>query len=102
MIRFARTALILLVSATSVSQKVASGKASQTATAQHSEIGKHEIDVMMDNTEGSLNAGKPTPNLNTSNEALSFRRNAQFYSWRGNCYTQDRDQNWYQIDARLC
>jgi hypothetical protein len=101
MIRFARTALILFVAAISLPQKVTSGEGSQTATAQHSEIGKHEIDAMID-TEGSLKAGKPTPNLSTSNEALSVRRNAQFYSWRGNCYTQDRDQNWYQIDARLC
>ena len=46
MIRFARTALILLVAAISLPQKVTSGEGSQTATAQHSEIGKHEIDAI--------------------------------------------------------
>ena len=59
------------------------------------------VEVMI-TTEGSPQATAPKPSLSTSNEALTVRRNAHFYSWRGNCYTQDRDQNWYQVDARLC
>src|ERR1700736_3513334 len=74
--------------------------ASPTATWQRSEMGNQGVEVMI-TTEGSPQATAPKPSLSTSNEALTVRRNAHFYSWRGNCYTQDRDQNWYQVDARL-
>jgi hypothetical protein len=90
MARFVRTALILLVAST-FSHKLTSQEASPTATRQRSEIGKAGVEVMI-NTEGSPQATARAPSLSTSNEALSVRRNAHFYSWRGNCYTQDRDQ----------
>jgi hypothetical protein len=100
MARFVRTALILLVAGT-FSHKLTSQEASPTATWQRSEMGNQGVEVMI-TTEGSPQATAPKPSLSTSNEALTVRRNAHFYSWRGNCYTQDRDQNWYRVDARLC
>src|SRR5205823_1332379 len=56
----------------------------EAMTRQRSEMGNHGVEVMV-NTEGSPQATAPTPSLSTSNEALSVRRNAHFYSWRGNC-----------------
>ena len=100
MARFVRTALILLVAGT-FSHKLTSQEASPTATWQRSEMGNQGVEVMI-TTEGSPQATAPKPSLSTSNEALTVRCNVHFYSWRGNCYTQDRDQNWYQVDARLC
>src|ERR1700738_2003602 len=84
-----------------LSQIVASQEASDAAIGQHSEDGSTNIDAAA-STERSLNATKPIPNLSSSNQALTFRRNTRFYSWRGRCYTQDRDENWYELDGRLC
>jgi hypothetical protein len=100
-IRFIRTALTLLLATTGFSQIVSSQEASDAAIGQHSEDGSTNIDAAA-STERSLNATKPIPNLSSSNQALTFRRNARFYSWRGRCYTQDRDENWYELDGRLC
>jgi hypothetical protein len=100
-IRFIRTALTLFLATTGFSQIGASQEASDVAIGQHSEDGSINIDAAP-RTQGSLNAAKPIPNLSSSNQALTFRRNARFYSWRGRCYTQDRDDNWYELDGRLC
>ncbi len=100
LIRFIRTALTLLLATTGLSQIVASQEAWDAAIGQHSEDGSINIDAA--STQGSPNAAKPIPNLSSSNQALTFQRNARFYSWRGRCYTQDRDENWYELDGRLC
>jgi hypothetical protein len=71
------------------------------ATTQHGEPAKHEIDVLI-NKDDALSAAKAMPKLSASRETLDFRRSADFYAWHGSCYTQDRHQNWYEIDGRLC
>jgi hypothetical protein len=52
-------------------------------------------------TDGSqANAPRAVPAPNE--DVLRLRRTAYYYSWRGGCYTQDRNHNWYQVDPRLC
>ena len=99
MIRFVGAALILLMATTGFSPKVTSEERSQAGTNQRFEI---ENQKTMIDTESAFIGSKPIPNFSMSSEVLTFQRNARFYSWRGKCYTQDREENWYQVDARLC
>jgi len=91
------SAAVILLLAVSP-QKVAAEEVSHTVTTQHGKLGNDDISVPA-NTDGSA---KAIPSLSASKEMLGFRRSAHFYSWHGSCYTQDRHQNWYQVDARLC
>jgi hypothetical protein len=101
MLRMVRIVAILLLASIHLSQKVASEELQYATTTQHGEPAKHEIDVLINNDD-ALSAAKAMPKLSASRETLDFRRSADFYSWHGSCYTQDRHQNWYEIDGRLC
>jgi hypothetical protein len=95
-----RTVAILLLASIHQSQKVASEELPYATTTHHGEPAKHEIDVLINNDP--LSAAKAMPKLSASRETLKFRRSADFYSWHGSGYMQDRHQNWYEIDGRLC
>ncbi len=97
-----RTAVILLLSLAGSSQKAASGEVLQLATSPDSGMANHDVADTAINSQDTVNPAKPTPNVSASNKVLTFRRSARFYSWLSSCYTQDREENWYQIDARLC
>jgi hypothetical protein len=98
-LHFIRTGLVLLLVATSSSQKVTSAEGLQIVTRQHSDIKYHEVDAIINN-QGTLDPA--ILNFSTNSEVLTFQRSARLYSWRGRCYAQDRDENWYQVDALLC
>jgi hypothetical protein len=89
-----RVALILLVVTTEASQTVAAEESSYTAT-QYGELQAATSHVLIDIGAKNAESGR-------EQDTLRFRRNGQFYSWNGSCYTHDLYQNWYQIDARLC
>ena len=92
---------ILLLAAISFSQGATPEELCQTDSSQHSAIANPQSGGITNST-ASLDAAKPIANFSATDDILILRRNARFYYWRGECYTQDRDENWYQVDARLC
>jgi hypothetical protein len=93
----------MLVLATVVSpQNDASQDVPHAAITQHSETrgGVVNVPVETDSLQGHGTRSILGPAA--SEEMLSFSRRAYYYSWRGGCYTQDRNNNWYQVDPRLC
>jgi hypothetical protein len=96
-----RIALVVLVVATATCQTATAEESSHTAIWQDRDAGADDIDALND-AGGKRNAENPIPKVDASKDAIRFRRTGQFYSWKDSCYTQDRHQNWYQIDARLC
>jgi hypothetical protein len=100
-LHFIRTGLVLLLVATSSSQKVTSAESLQIVTRQHFDIEHLEVDAIINN-QGTLDPASPILNFSTNSEVLTFQRSARLYSWRGRCYAQNRDENWYQVDALLC
>jgi hypothetical protein len=100
-VHFARSALILFPAVTNNSQEGTSEEVSQPAMGQRSAIENHQIDALTD-VEAAAHPASPVPEFSKSNDLLTYRRNARFYSWRGRCYTQDQDENWYEVDIRLC
>ena len=101
MLGMIRIVAILLLVCIYQSQKVASEELPSATTTEEGDPVKHKLNLLI-HSGNPFGAAKAMPELSTKRESLNFRRSADFYSWHGSCYTQDRHKNWYEIDGRLC
>jgi hypothetical protein len=102
MFRIVRALAIVVVTSVVSSQNGASQDLPRTAPTQHGGGGVVNVPADADGLEVTNNTARAVSGPGASEEVLSLRRSAYYYSWRAGCYTQDRNQNWYQVDPRLC
>jgi hypothetical protein len=102
MFRIIRAAGMLVLATVVSPQNDASQDVPHATITQYGDTGGGVANVPVETDGSQGNATRAIPGPAASEEILSFRRRAYYYSWRGGCYTQDRNNNWYQVDPRLC